>query len=202
MMKANPARYRLQTICALVGMVGGYLLLHPYAMLVYTLHSPLRDGSVKIFNLDLMLRHIAGSQPLMLSMAVSFTVFGGLIGALIGLLLTRRERLRAVEQENEKKRVALETLKEVMVTLSHHLLNANMIIGCKVRHCRKVASNESILAALGIIEEQGRKIDAVIAALRKVTDIKIVGYTSNGTVQMIDISREIEEVLERFKKAD
>jgi hypothetical protein len=202
MTRANLARYRLQAICVLVGMIGGYLLLHPYAMLVYTFYSPHRDGSVTIFDLDLLLKHIAGSQPLMLSMAVSFTVFGGLIGALVGLLLARRERLRTVEQEDEKKKVALETLKEIMVTLSHHLLNANMIIGGKVRQCRKATPDDVVLGALRVIEEEGRRIDAVIGALRKATEITVTRYTSDGTVRMIDLSKDLEEILDQSRKTD
>jgi len=76
-----------------------------------------------------------------------------------------------------------------------------MIIGGKVRHCRKAISDQDILAALGVIEEQGRKIDAVVNALRESTEIRIARYTTDDKVQMIDISKEIEDRLNLAKKS-
>ena len=189
-------RYRLQVVSTLIGMVLGYVILHPYTMLVLALLSVL-DGETVHLHTDPAIGYWVAFHPLMLPMAISFALFGGLIGLLLGVLFRRKEELWAAERENETKRVALETLKGVMVTLSHHLLNANMIIGGKVRHCRKAASDQDTLVALGVIEEQGRKIDAVIGALRKAVEIKVARYTSDGTVQMIDIAREIEEELTR-----
>ncbi len=59
-------------------------------------------------------------------MAVDFALFGGIIGLLIGIVMDRKKKLYAVELQNEKKKVALETLKTLMITLSHYLLNANV----------------------------------------------------------------------------
>jgi hypothetical protein len=190
-------RHRLQIICSVTGMVLGYVLLHPYTMLVSALLNVSQEAT-----------HPAGFagripafyHPLMLPMAISFTLFGGFIGLLVGILLNRKRELWIVEQENEKKRVALETLKEIMVTLSHHLLNANMIIGGKVRHGRKFTTTQEILTTFDGIEEQARKIDAVINALRKTTEIKVAPYIASGTTQMIDIAREIEEEMARLEK--
>ena len=83
------------------------------------------------------------------------------------------------------------------MTLSHHLLNANMIIGGKVRHSRKVVINEDILTDLTVIEEQGRKIYAVIKSLREAIEIKTADYTTSGEVKMIDIEKEIEDHLKQ-----
>ena len=46
-------------------------------------------------------------------------------------MMDRLQKAFKAEYENERKKVALETLKRLMVTLSHYLLNANMIIGVK-----------------------------------------------------------------------
>ena len=73
-----------------------------------------------------------------------------------------------------------------------------MIIGGKVRHCRKGTSSKDILAALEAIEEQGRKIDAVIKSLREVTEIKTTSYTTSEQVRMIDISKEIDDRLKEI----
>jgi hypothetical protein len=73
---------------------------------------------------DLNMRAIEAFHPMMLPIVVSFALFGGTIGFLIGILIDRKNRLVSAEHENEKKKIALDTLKEVMVTLAHHLLNA------------------------------------------------------------------------------
>jgi hypothetical protein len=178
-------------------MVLGYVLLHPYTMIVFAL---LNVGQGAIPPDGSSGRILVSFHSLMMPMAISFTLFGGFIGLLVGILLNRKRELWIAEQENEKKRVALETLKEIMVTLSHHLLNANTIIGGKVRHGRKVTTAQEILTTFDGIEEQARKIDAVISVLRKTTEIKVASYMKSGTAQMIDIAREIEEEMARLKK--
>ena len=192
-------RYRVHIILSFVGALCGYLLLHPYTMLVYTLIHLHQDKGLHFHWQDLPSRTLAAFDPMMLPMAVSFAFFGGVVGLLAGILLDRKRRLIAAEHENKEKIIALDTLKEVMVTLSHYLLNANMIIGGKVRHCRKATDDKDILAALAVVEEQGRKIDAVISALRDSTEIKVESYTSDGVVKMIDISREIEDRIEKTR---
>jgi len=62
----------------------------------------------------------------------------------------------------------------VTVTIARHLLNANTIIGGKVRQCRRLISDQEILKVLADIEEQGRKIDSTIKSLREVTELKIM----------------------------
>jgi hypothetical protein len=193
-------RYKLQIICMVVGVVLGYLILHPYTMLILSLLSAFQWEPLRL-QTDLTIGHLVAFHPLMLPMAISFSLFGSFIGLLVGILLNRKRELWIADHENEKKRVAIETLREVMVTLSHHLLNANMIIGGKVRHCRKATSDEKILAALEIIEEQGRKIDAVVGALRRATEVKVAHYTLDGTVRMIDIEHEIKEELSSKRSA-
>ena len=184
----------------LLGMFGGYLILHPYSMLVYALTHIHETQGLHIHLNELWLRALTAFKPTMAPMAISFVLFGGSIGFLIGIIIDRRRKLLLTEHENEKRKVALETLKEFIVTLSHHLLNANMIIGGKVRHCRKGTSSKDILAALEVIEEQGRKIDAVIKTLREVSEIKTIGYTTSEEVKMIDIAKEVENSLQQSEK--
>lgn len=135
-------------------------------------------------------------------MAIPFAFFGGLTGFLIGMIIRRKKRLLELKYEGEKNEVALQTLKEVMVTLSHHLLNANMIIGGQVHHCRRTVSDEDILRSLDVVEEQGHRIDAVIKALRDVSEVKTTDYTTSGTVKMIDIAEEIEEQIKEVEDSD
>ena len=113
-----------------------------------------------------------------------------------------KRRLRVAELENENKRVALETLHQLMITLSHYLLNANTIIGGMVRRCRKAKSKTQIAPSLQVIEEQAGKIEIVINALKKVTDIKTASYTSESNTLMIDVAKEIEEALVKRQKSE
>lgn len=183
----------------LLGMIGGYLILHPYTMIVYYLVNIHRDKKIE-FHWNQFMQKVALFDPTMLPMAISFIIFGGLIGLFIAIVIDRRKKLLDSEYEIKKNKIAVEILKELMVTLSHHLLNANMIIGGKVRHCRKYTKNKHISESLDVIEEEGRKIDAVIRSLREVTEIKTADYTTSGTVGMIDIEKEIEERLGEDQK--
>ena len=107
------------------------------------------------------------------------------------------------ELENKNKRVALETLHQLMVTLSHHLLNANTIIGGMVRRCRKAESRTEIIPSLRVIEEQAKRIEIVISALKKVTDFKTASYTtSESNTLMIDVAKEIDEALAKGQEPE
>ena len=129
----------------------------------------------------------------MIPMVSAFIIFGRLVGLLIALILERKKKLIMLGVENERNRIAVETLRELMVTVSHHLLNANTIIGGKVRQCRRLVSDDKALEVLSHIETQGRKIDATIRSLREVTEMKTMDYTTGGTVTMIDIDEKIRE---------
>jgi len=136
----------------------------------------------------------------MLLMGGAFAILGGLIGLLIAVLIEKQKQLYTVTFENEKKKTAVETLQQLMVTLSHYLLNANMVIGGMVRHCKRSMSNEDILSSLEIIAEQAKKIDAVMGALKRITEIRTAKYSAEGHALMIDISKEIEELLSKDGK--
>jgi signal transduction histidine kinase len=184
-----------KVLFVLLGMAGGFLILHPFTMLVYTFMPGHEDNGIHAYWDHLSIYSILALEPSMFPMAIAFTIFSGFLGLLSATIIDRKRRLIASQYENEKKRLALETLRKLMVTLSHHLLNANMIIGGKTRHSKKATSNGDILEALEVIEEQGRKIDAVIKSLREITEIKTGVYTTSGDVKMIDIAQEIEDRL-------
>ncbi len=173
-----------------IGALVGYVVFHPYTMLVYSL-TGFSQGGMRLkdmfFSFDMT----------MLLMGGSFAILGGLIGLLIAVLIEKQKQLYAVNLENEKKKAALETLQELMITLSHYLLNANMVIGGMVRRCKRTMSNEDILSSLEVIAEQARKIDAVMSTLKRITEIRTAKYTAEGHALMIDISKEIEELLSK-----
>ena len=176
-----------------MGAITGFLLFHPYTMLVYSLMNIQGYEGTKIHFQWKDLFAIAQTtfKPMMLPMALSFAFFNGIIGLLIGILIDKRKRF-------EQKKIALETLNRLMITLSHYLLNANTVIGGMARRCKRIESNKDLLCSLEAIEEQAKKIDAVIKALKEVTEIKTADYTTKGKALMIDITREIEALLNSY----
>ncbi len=111
-----------------------------------------------------------------------------------------RQRLRVAQLESERKTIAVETLHQLMVTLSHYLLNANTIIGGMARRCERVKSEDERLPALKNIGKQAKRMEVVITALRKVTEIRTADYTREGHVRMIDLKKEIDEALEEMDR--
>jgi hypothetical protein len=180
-----------RAVFSLIGMVLGFAIFHPYTMVIYALmHS--HESALHFHWNDLIAPAFLAFEPNMLPMAISFVVFGGAIGLLVGIAIDKTKKLVWAEAEREKSKIALETLEQLMVTLSHYLLNANMVIGNKARRCQKKASQNDVLSDLSIIEEQAHKIDAVMKSLREVTEVKTTLYSTGGTTRMIDIAREIE----------
>lgn len=98
--------------------------------------------------------------------------------------------------DQEKDSATLETVKAFTATLSHYLLNANMIIGGQVRHLRRSRGSgpDSRLDAepLDVIEEQCRIIDATIGSLREASRV-IIRNDSSARIPMIDLVRDLEE---------
>ena len=181
-------------------MVFGYVIFHPYTMLVYgLLHIHEQGGHIGLN--ALRAEAAMAFKPAMLPMAISFVLFCGCMGILVGSIIDKQRKLIYAQHEHEKSKVALETLNQLMVTLSHYLLNANMVIGGKARQCQKKGSTSDILPDLKVIEDQAKKIDAVIKTLREITEVKTVLYSTGGTAKMIDITQEIEARLQQMKKA-
>ncbi len=110
-----------------------------------------------------------------------------------------KQRLKLMELENERKTIALETLHQLMVTLSHHLLNANTIIGGMARRSARAESEGERLASLQVIREQTEKTETVIAALKRVAEIRTADYTHETNTLMIDVKNEIEETLAKLE---
>ncbi len=111
-----------------------------------------------------------------------------------------KHRLRLFELENERKTIALTTLRQLMVTLSHYLLNANTVIGGMARRSMRARSDADRSAALSIIRQQAAKTEGIIAALKKVSDIRTTEYTRESHTLMMDLTKEIEETLSDTEK--
>jgi len=186
-------KYTVHITFLIAGAIIGFLVFHPYTMFVYSLvDMPGHEGQTVPLRWDNLFT-IARTTfaPTMLPMAISFVFLSGIIGILIGILIEKKRRL-------DQKRIALETLNRLMVTLSHYLLNANTIIGGMAGRCKRTTPDKDILCS-DVIVEQAKKIDAVIKALKGLTEIKTADYTTKGKALMIDVASEIEA---RLNKAE
>jgi len=178
---------------ALAGGLAGFVLLHPYVMVLVSIGS-IPGHALPHSPDDWSLPAILALEYAMLPMAAPLAMFGAAFGLLTGFYLNRALRLQHLLHVQENSAIALNTVRAFTDTLSHYLLNANMIIGGQVRHCGRFAPDREILESLRVIEEQGRVIDAVVGALRDVARITILRDSPNA-VPMIDLVRELENRL-------
>jgi signal transduction histidine kinase len=180
--------YRRHIASSLIFAAIGYVAAHPVTIFVYTLTHEYERETLQAQRELVQLAY----QPMMLLLSVAFLLAGGFAGLLLGITTDRRRRLRELER---RRKVALETLHELMVTLSHYLLNANAVIGGMAKRSKRIELSKEVIESLSVIEAQARKIDAVIRALRKITELKTCTYTAQGETLMMDIVKDIEEEL-------
>ena len=181
---------------ALLGGLAGFLLLHSYVMLLASAGA-IPWHSSPAASVDWSLQSFLALERAMIPMAVPFAILGAVLGLMAGSYLNRAHRLQQLLLEQERSTTALETVRAFTDTLSHYLLNANMIIGGQVRHCRRSTPSYEVMDSLRIIEEQGMIIDAVIGALSDLARI-VIFQESPGQVPMIDLARELENRLRRI----
>jgi signal transduction histidine kinase len=174
----------------LAGMLAGYFLVHPFAMLANSLgprmpHLPMEFSfwghHLRVF-----------FSPEMLAMGMAFAFMGGLAGFCLGIWYLQKERLTAERLESQRRQVALETLQELMVTLGHHVRNANVVIGGFSSRLIKHAPNPEAQQQLEMIQHASREIEAVIASLESLSQIDRVRYIGEWETRMIDLKKELE----------
>jgi hypothetical protein len=195
--KANKARIVWFT---LGGIAVGILLVHPVATLAYTLghHYPATPLS---FPAALYaLRRAFG--PDLVHLGLVLGVLGGAAGWLAGSWFLQRERLKAEKMECLRDLTALETLKELMVTLAHYIRNANMVVGGFSTHLLKCVPDPECQEKLRLILQAAREIDAVIASLQNLTEISTVEYTASSHELMIDLKKDLEARLAKAQAGE
>ncbi len=175
------------------GVVLGYLLMHPFAMLAYLL------GPRPQAPLDLSLwgrqMHLA-FDPEMLAMGAAFAFMGGVSGLCLGAWYLLRERWVAERVESEKRLAALDTLQELMVTLAHHIRNANVVIGGFSARMLKNTADQEMQQRLKLMQLASQEIEAVIASLESLSKIDRTPYISAWETKMIDLSQELKARLQ------
>ncbi len=180
----------------LAGMLLGYLLMHPFAMLANLLgpqHPPVPMGA-NLWGMQVSQSFSAAG----LTMGGAFAFLGGLAGFFFGIWYHQKEKLTAERLESQRRRVALETLQELMVTLAHHIRNANMVIGGFSSRMIKHLPDPEMQRQLGLIQQASREIEAVIAALESLSQIDRARYIGAWETKMIDLKQELESRLAAF----
>jgi signal transduction histidine kinase len=181
----------------LAGMLLGYLLIHPFAMLANTLGPRLSHFPMEFpfWGHDLRISF----DPEMLAMGMAFAFMGGVAGFCLGIWYLQNLRQNAERLESQRRQVALDTLQELMVTLAHHVRNANVVIGGFSSRLIKQAPDPKAQQQLEMIQQASREIDAVIASLQSLTEIKRTQYVGAWETKMIDLKKELEA---RLKAAE
>ncbi len=181
----------------LAGMLLGYLLIHPFAMLANTLGPRLTHLPM---DFSLWGHHLRISfGPEMLAMGGAFAFMGGLAGFFFGIWYYQKERLTMERLESQRRQVALETLQELMVTLAHHIRNANVVIGGFSSRMIKNLTDPEAQRQMQLIQRASREIEAVIASLESLTKIDHARYIGDWETRMIDLKQELEARLAAFE---
>src|SRR3970282_419971 len=180
----------------LFGAFLGYLVLHPYTMVVYGLYGPHR-GTEKGMDFRRLLDEVPAAFRLdMVPMGLPFALLGALVGLLLGFFLEARSR----RFEMEKRLLAVETLRQLMVTLAHHLLNAVQGIGGFASLAIRKEKDEDKRRPLEIIKREAIRIEATVKALQSLESVSTERYTKSSETLMIDIRKELQERIEALKK--
>ncbi|MBM4273553.1 MAG: hypothetical protein FJ134_03700 [Deltaproteobacteria bacterium] len=172
------------------GMAVGYLLVHPFAMLAYII-GPQHPHSPWDFTLWGRQLHLSFSRD-MLAMGLAFAFMGGAAGFILGAWHLQKERLAAARLESQKRQAALDTLQQLMVTLAHHIRNANVVIGGYSARLQKGLPDPQWRQPLEMIHQASHEIDAVIKSLEDLAEVSAVPYVNGSQSRMIDLKQELE----------
>jgi len=180
----------------LFGAFLGYLVLHPYTMVVYGLYGP-HGATGEGMDFRRLLDEVPAAFRLdMVPMGLPFALLGALVGLLLGFFLEARSR----RFEMEKRLLAVETLRQLMVTLAHHLLNAVQGIGGFASLAIRKEKDEEKRKPLEIIKREAIRIEAVVKALQSLESVSTERYAKSSETLMIDIRKELQERLEALNK--
>jgi signal transduction histidine kinase len=172
------------------GMAVGYLLMHPFAMLAYIIgpQHPHTPWDLTLWGRQL---HLSFSRD-MLAMGLAFAFMGGVAGFILGAWHLQKERLTAARLESQKRQAAMDTLHQLMVTLAHHIRNANLVIGGYSARLHKSLPDSQWRQPLEMIHQASHEIDAVIKSLENLAEVTAVTYVNGSQARMIDLKKELE----------
>jgi signal transduction histidine kinase len=175
----------------------GYILLHPYAMLVYGFYDDHHGTGPGGMDLRRLLEDVPAAFSLeMAPMGLPFALLGALAGLLLGFWMEARSR----RFDTEKRLLAVETLRQLMVTLAHHLLNAVQGIGGFAALALRKEQDMDKRRPLERIKQESIRIEAVVKALQSLESVSTERYTKSSETMMIDIRKELQERMEALNK--
>jgi signal transduction histidine kinase len=178
------------TLFTLAGMLIGYLLVHPFAMLAYVLGPHHPHLSLNLLLLGSQFYTSFGLN--MLAMGLAFALMGGVAGLSLGVWYLQKERLAREHLESQRRQAVLDTLRELMVTLAHHIRNANIVTGGFSKHLLKHITDPEFVRHLRMIHRASQEIDDVIDSLENITNIEHAKYIEGWQTEMIDLKKELE----------
>lgn len=182
----------------LAGAAVGCFVIQPLNVLVYNLAPETRLAFHEISFWKRLLGMTLNSTSLFMGLA--YALLGGLTGHFFDAWLSQRDRLTAEQTESARRLAALETLKELMVTLAHYIRNANMVIGGFSDHLLRHSADPKHEEHLRFIHQASQEIEAVIDSLQNLTEVSDTQYIADGSTRMIDLKKELDERLAAAKK--
>jgi len=183
-------------VTTVVGAAVGYFVFHPYTMLVYGAYTTPHEHMPGPW-VDHALMHLSDAlstfQPGMLHMGIPYAVMGGITGALYGLWLNGR-----IRWEEEKLRTcAVDTIKQLMVTMSHYLLNAVTIIGGNAARIERKVDDREVVRQAEVIRKEAVAIEAVVKSLQSAQQVVSEEYTKDSETRILDITDDIKKRMEQ-----
>jgi signal transduction histidine kinase len=187
-------RFGRLIIFILAGMAAGYILMHPFAMLAYMLgpHHPQGSWDASLWAHQV---HNAFSAE-MLVMGLAFSLMGGVAGFGLGAWYLQKESLVLEQLETERRQATLDAVREFMVTLAHHIRNANLVIGGFSKHMQRHISDPELIRQAEMIHRASHEIDEVILALENVSQLDHTQYIDGWRTKMIDLKKALEAHLD------
>ncbi len=175
-------------VSTIVGAALGYLFLHPYTVLVYGLYG---RGSPDLDVLDfgsMMREALSAFDMHHLHMGLPFALLGAAAGLFFGAWMDMRRQ----KERSELRACAVDTMKTLMVTLSHYLLNAAAIIGGFAWRIQKEDADEETVKHAVVIRKEAQQIEAIVKSLESLREIVSESYAKDSEARIIDLTAEIK----------
>ena len=181
-----------------LGAVIGYFILHPYSAVFYSLYplpNSLPSGNNISFPQALSQFKLFLDTFNMWYVGIPYGILGALAGVSLGLVFEARRRHEEAKRRFAMREAAHEALKELMVTLSHYLLNASTVIGGYSSLLLKKTIGTELEKGLKAIKAEAECIEAVVKSLQDIETISAEEYVPGGSSRMIDIRADLERRL-------
>jgi signal transduction histidine kinase len=183
------------TAAGVAGAVIGYFILHPYSAVFYSLYPLPHNrppGTTLTFSEALGEFRLFLDTFHMWYVGIPYGLIGAFAGISIGIAAETHRRHEEAKRREAAGKAAHEALQELMVTLSHYLLNASTVIGGYSRLLIKKTKGTELEKPLEAIREEAAYVEAVVESLKSLEAVKEEEYIPGGNSRMIDIKAELE----------